>query len=562
MDLNILIAGEAGQGLKTIETILGKTLFRMGFQIYTTRDYMSRIRGGHNFVKIRIGKGDITGPAEEIDVLLALNEEAISQHKQDLKEDGIIVLDGQIAREDIYQLINIPARKIANEVNSKALNTVFVGAVLKVLNLKIAEALKVIKEHFTDKKLQEDNMILLKEGFKKADGKFSLPKIEDNDEQLFIDGNSAVALGALAAGVKFFSAYPMSPSTGIMNYLAAKQKEQGIVVEQAEDEIAAINMTLGASYAGVRAMTATSGGGLALMAESVGLAGITETPLVIVDVQRPGPATGLPTRTEQGDLLFSINIAQGEFPLMVISPRDSEDAFYQTFRAFNLADKYQLPVILLSDQFLADSTTNINHYNLNSLKIETSLITDGESVKYEDYKRYQITEDGISPRAYPGQLSGEVVLVDSDEHDENGDIVESASARSNMVDKRMKKLVRIKQELKEPVFFGQEDINYLIIGWGSTYGPILEARKLLMEDGYKIGYLSFTDLWPLPEKRVKKIITPDIKVVVVENNATGQFAQLLKGQLGITSDYRMLKYNGRPFSGREIYQRMKEEVII
>jgi 2-oxoglutarate ferredoxin oxidoreductase subunit alpha len=375
---------------------------------------------------------------------------------------------------------------------------------------------------------------------------------------MVIDGNSAVGLGALLAGLSYYAAYPMSPSTGILHYVASKQEELGIVVEQAEDEIAAINMVLGGTYSGLRSMTGTSGGGLALMAEGIGLAGVTETPIVIADVQRPGPATGLPTRTGQGDLLFAVNIAQDEFPLMVLAPKDQEDAVYQTFRAFNLADKYQLPVIILSDQFIGDGSKTIKEIDTSDMKIERHLVDPAE-VEGE-YKRYKYTEDGISPRAYPGQLEDNVVLSDSDEHDEFAHIVEDAETRNKMVAKRSKKMAKLKKEdLLEPDYYGPEDPDYILVGWGSTAGPLTEARKMLADE-YKVGHLAFNDVWPLPTKEIEAKAASGAKLVYVENNAGAQFDRLVRSETGIKADYNILKDDGRPFSGREIYRRFKEEV--
>ncbi|MFW6279316.1 MAG: 2-oxoacid:acceptor oxidoreductase subunit alpha, partial [Bacillota bacterium] len=308
----------------------------------------------------------------------------------------------------------------------------------------------------------------------------------------------------------------------------------------------------------------TSGGGLALMNEGVGLSGITETPLVITDVQRPGPATGLPTRTSQGDLLFAINSSQGEFPIMVTAPRNHESAFYNTFRVLNLADKYQIPVIILSDQFLADSATNIPEFDLDNLTIEHSLVDKNEYQDGNEYQRYEITENGISPRAYPGQIPGTTIVADSDEHDEKGHIVESAEQRKAMADKRARKEELLKEEdLKEPLYLGPEEknIDYLLLGWGSTYGPLQEALELLQKDGLEVGYLSFTDIWPLPEKELKQWKDKNVQMINVENNSRGQFSRLLRQETGINVQHNILKYDGRPFSGQEIYARIKEEVI-
>ncbi|RCW49867.1 MULTISPECIES: 2-oxoacid:acceptor oxidoreductase subunit alpha [unclassified Halanaerobium] len=556
MDLNILIGGEAGQGLKTVESLLTKTFSRYGYYLFSSKDYMSRIRGGHNFMQVRISDEKIDGPDPGIDLLLALNEETVEIHRDDVNEDGIIISSSGEEEDDI---VKIDAASMAEEINPKAVNTVFVGTALKVLGLPITEAEKVLEEHFADKKsVIEDNKKLLKKGYEAGKQLFNLKDLGTKKDRMVIDGNSAVGLGAALAGVSFYAAYPMSPSTGILNYLAGKQEELGIVVEQAEDEIAAINMVLGGSYSGMRSMTGTSGGGLALMAEGVGLAGITETPVVIADVQRPGPATGLPTRTGQGDLLFAVNISQDEFPLMVLAPKDQEDAVYQTFRAFDIAEKYQIPVIILSNQFLADASKTIDRINLDDLKIERYFV-DEDQVE-EEYKRYKYTADGISPRAYPGQLKGQIVLTDSDEHDELGHIVEDGEKRNMMVKKRAKKLQKLKDnDLCEPDYYGSDKPEYIFVGWGSTAGPIAEARKML-SDEFKVAQLAFGDVWPLPEKTIREKAENGAELIFVESNASSQFARLVRSETGIKADYSIVKYDGRPFSGREIYRRFKEEV--
>jgi len=558
LDFNIVIAGEAGQGLKTVESLLTKTFSRYGYYLFSTKDYMSRVRGGHNFMQVRISDKKVEGPAEGIDLLLALNEESVEIHEDEINSDGVMITSLEKNSENV---ITIDAKGMAKEVNPRAVNTVFVGAALKIIGLPTSEAEEALKEHFAKKEsVIDDNLVLLNKGHEAVDGLFSLKDLGENEDKMIIDGNSAVGLGAALAGVSFYAAYPMSPSTGILNYLAGKQEKLGIVVEQAEDEIAAINMALGGSYSGMRSMTGTSGGGLALMAEGVGLAGITELPVVIADVQRPGPATGLPTRTGQGDLLFAVNIAQDEFPIMVLAPKDQEDAVYQTFRAFNLADKYQIPVIVLSDQFVGDGSKTIDKIDISELKIERHLI-DPEDVEGE-YKRYKYTEDSISPRAYPGQFEdkNQVVLIDSDEHDELGHIVEDAETRNKMVEKRERKMDKLTAEdLLDAEYIGADDPDYVLVGWGSSYGPIKEAQSLLSEK-YNIGQLAFNDVWPLPEEKLKELDESGAELVFIESNGTSQFAKLVRQETGIEAEYSILKYDGRPFSGSEIMKRFEEEV--
>ena len=558
MQKNILIGGEAGQGLQTIAGILGKTLFREGYEVFTTKNYMSRVRGGHNFIKIRFGDEELHGSDSKLDLIVALDQETIKKHSEDLKDDGLILFE---ANNDKERQISLPAGEIAADINPKGKNTVYIGAILKLYGLSLEKCNSVISENFSENDLIADNQKLLEKGYQNVETEEEIVKVDENDKRIYIDGNTAIGYGAVSAGVKYYSAYPMSPSTGIMNYIAGKQDELSLVVEQAEDEIAAINMALGASYGGIRAMTGTSGGGFALMAESVGLAGITETPLVIAEVQRPGPATGLPTRTEQGDLLFAVNVSQGDFPLMVMAPKDHEDAFYQTFRAHNIAEKYQIPVVILSDQYLADSTASIDEFDFSKLEINRDLIEKNESDKYNNYNRYEFTDDGISPRAYPSLLEGEVVLADSDEHNQHGNIIEDSQTRIKMADKRMKKLDKlIAEDLLEPEYYGQENADYLFLSWGSTFGVLKETVDLLQEDDINAGILSFNDIWPLPKNKLKEWADKDVNLIDVENNATAQFARLISSETGIQVDSKILKYDGRPFTAREIYNKFKSEV--
>lgn len=557
MDFNLVIGGEAGQGLNTLEAVLTKVLFRNGYHLFCSKDYMSRIRGGHNFVELRISTTPKRGPSQGIHLLLALNEKTLALHRERVRESGMILFNGEREEEGI---LSIAAERMAESLGEKrVVNTIFIGALLKMMGLGRAEVEEIFASTWKDPILSL-NLKALEAGYEEVERVFSLSEREIFHDRIMLSGNEAIGLGAALAGVSFYSAYPMTPSTGIMNYLSSKQEDLGLVVEQAEDEIGAINMALGASYGGVRAMTGTSGGGFSLMNEGLGLAGITETPLVIANVQRPGPATGLPTRTEQGDLLFVINSSQGEFPLHVIAPRDAEDAFYQTFRAFNLADKYQLPVVLLSDQFLADSLIDSKQFSLEELENNRYFVEEGD---YQDhYRRYQITEDGISPRAYPGQILGEVVLVDSDEHDSQGFIIEDADQRKAMVDKRARKLEKLKKEdTLEPIYEGGEEVDLLILCWGSTYGPLKEALQLLTEEGILAGLLSFNHLWPLPLKELEKRKGMSPLMITVENNSTAQLAQLIKSQLSIEFQGHILKYDGRPFYGEELYTRITQEVL-
>lgn len=371
---------------------------------------------------------------------------------------------------------------------------------------------------------------------------------------MLMNGNEALALGALAAGCKFASAYPMTPATGVITYLAGKAGDFDLVIEQAEDEIAAINMAIGASYAGVRALTATSGGGFCLMTEGISLAGMTETPLVIILAQRPGPATGLPTRTEQAELLFALNAGHGEFPRVIMAPGTAEEAFYSIQKAFNIAERYQTTVIVMSDQHLADSYWSIESLDPRRIKVDRAMINDDEIT--DDYQRHKITDSGVSPRAIPGQAGKAVVVTDSDEHDEDGHIIEDSSTRNAMAEKRMRKLQGISSEISKPVLYGKEDPELLLIGWGSTYGALKEAVDTLNSQGKHISMLHFMELWPFPEG-IAETVSSANKSFTVENNSTGQLRRLIRMETGVECSGSITKYDGRPLTPEDIIKEVK-----
>jgi 2-oxoglutarate/2-oxoacid ferredoxin oxidoreductase subunit alpha len=557
VEYNILIGGSAGQGLDTLSDFLERSIKKFGFYVFSNKDYMSRVRGGHNFIQIRFGENKIYSHKNELDLILALDENTISYHKDRLKDDGIIISDKSIKNE-YKKIIKLPLIETAKGLSlSKAFTSVAAGVILKYFSIDLEN----IDKYFSSK-LSEDirnkNIQAVKLGYDLIESKH---KMQGNDlsDHILINGNNAIALGAIAGGLDFYSAYPMTPATSIMTYLAKKQVETGMVVDQAEDEIAAINFAIGASYAGARAMTGSSGGGVSLMVEAFGLAGITETPIVIVDSQRPGPATGLPTRTEQSDLSFLLTASQGEFPRILISVRNAEDAFYKTVKALNLADKYQTVVILLTDQYLADSNITIPKYNLNNIEIER-YISNGEELKEdEEYKRYKVTQSGISPRMIPGNSKNQVVLVDSDEHTEESHITEVAEVRNAQMEKRMKKLELIKKDIEEPEFIGKEDLEILLLGFGSTYGALKDAVEELNNQGEKVGALSFGDIYPLPEEGLRKYAKQAKIIINVEQNFTGQLGKLITQETGILMTYSILKYDGRQICGNDIVARLRKE---
>lgn len=556
MDYNVLIGGAAGQGMETLSSLLERIIKRKGFEVFTIRDYMSRVRGGHNFIQTRFSSKELTSHRNGLSGIIALNDETISLHIERLEKDGFIIGDEDLKYED-ERLIKLPLKSEAKSIgNPKVFGSIALGAVFKLFGMDL-ECAKGALEDVFKLEIAEQNMTAMEKGYKLLESKYKISPSK-KDESILINGNDAIALGTLAAGCKFYSAYPMTPSTSIMNYLASKMEEAGIVVEQAEDEIAAINMAIGASFAGVRAMTGTSGGGFSLMVEALGLTAMQEIPLVIAEIQRPGPATGFPTRTEQSDLKFVISASHGEFPRMVIAPRNPEDCFYQTVRAFNLADKYRIPVIILGDQFLADYTNTIKPFDTARIKINRYL-DDDKYKNGEEYKTYELTEAGISPRIIPGKIKGTRVLVDSDEHNEYGNITESADIRVKMTNKRFKKLEYLKEELIEPVFYGEEDPDVLLLAWGSMDGPVKEAVTLLNSDkGKKYGALVFSDIWPLPVMKLNEKSILAERIINVEQNATGQLASIVREVTGIKCTGSFLKYDGRPASSQDIYERLKE----
>lgn len=559
MKYNVLIGGAAGQGMDTISALFERILKRSGYYIYSTKDYMSRVRGGHNFIQIRFGDEEITSHYPVLDVIVALDKTTVDSHIERLQENGILICDDAVKADDV-RILSLPLKKMAVEAgNAKVFGTVAVGALTEAFGIDFNNIAELFNKKW-DSSIVEANIKAFQKGKEASRKHFDLSSSKE-DNKIMINGNEAIALGALAGGLNFYSGYPMTPATSIMTYLSKKQKEAEIVVEQVEDEISAINMALGASYAGARAATASSGGGVSLMVEAIGLSSITETPVLIVDSQRPGPATGLPTRTEQSDLSFLVTASHGEGPRMVLAARNVEDAFYGTARALNLAEKYQIPVILLTDQYLADTVVNVEEFDFEKIKIERYI--SGSEALEEDgkYKRYKVTENGISPRILPGKFEGAVVLVDSDEHTEESQITESSEVRIAQMEKRMRKLQFLKEELLEPDYFGVENPEILLLGWGSMHGPLKEAVSMLEKEGVSVGVLVFGDLYPLPTKLLEKYSTISKKIVNVEQNFNGQLAKLIRMETGIGVTKSILKYDGRQLSSYEIYSRVKREVL-
>lgn len=559
MDYSIKIGGEAGQGIQTIGDTLARVFSRSGYFVFTHQDYESRVRGGHNFYQIRVSDKPVMASRDPINIIVAFDKESILFHEAELAEEGLLIYDSAAfnQRYENPHFLDVPFSGLAVERGGSKImaNTVATGAVLGMLKMNIDLLSGIIRDTFQKKgeEIVRSNINAAAAGHefavKNCRGCSFFPSVL-SEPRMLLAGIDAIALGAIASGCKFYSAYPMTPSTGIMNYIAGKEKEYGIIVEQAEDEIAAINMALGASFAGVRSMTGTAGGGFALMAEGLSLAGMTETPVVIALGQRPAPATGLPTRTEQGDLLFALHAAHGEFPRIIYAPGTPEQAFYLTNKAFDMTGKFQVPAFVIFDQYLADSMWTTDGFDLSKVLLNDYRLKDEEFSKNSEYKRYAFTDTGVSPMGVPGDAA-RLVVVDSDEHDEEGHIIEDPETRVKMMDKRLhRKLPLIRKNMQPPLIYGSSDPEILIAGWGSVFGVMREAIDVLSQSG-NASMLHFSEIYPLPSTEdfdYMKVLKNARLSICVENNATGQFARLIRAETGFEFKAKILKFDGRPFT--------------
>jgi 2-oxoglutarate ferredoxin oxidoreductase subunit alpha len=562
IDLNIVIGGAAGQGVHAITALLARIMVRQGCQVLYVQDYQSRIRGGHLFNRIRVSDQPQRSSREGIDLLVALNQETIRRHQEELSPGSLIIYDASMVRElpAGVNTLSLAAGDLLPEQQAAevAINAGASGAILGLLKLPLEPFVALLREAFHDKgsEVVEWNRLAATQGHRQgsaASSRHSLEGIKAPPQpRLLISGHEAVALGALAAGLQFLSGYPMTPWSSVLNAVGQRADKWGVLVEQAEDEIAAITMAIGASYAGVRAMTGSSGGGFALMVEALGLAGCSETPLVIVEAQRPGPSTGLPTRTEQGDLSFLLYAGQGDFPRAVLAPGTPAQGFALTARAFNLADRYQLPVIVITDQYFGD--TNVTHEPGDfpeEVRMERSLAAGPAD---DGYERYALTPEGISPRRRPG--FGPVVVADSDEHTPDGHLTEDLSVRIKMHDKRLRKLKGLAQELGGVSTAGPEEAPLTLACWGSSLGPVQEAVARLNAEKTPARLVHFSELWPFPASAVSAALGRPKRLVMVEMNATGQFNRLLRQETGLGADHLVLKYDGAPLTPEYILRNL------
>ena len=559
MDINIRIAGEAGQGVQTIGMLFVNTFAGVGLHVFATQSYMSRIRGGLNWFDIRIADVELFSGKEETDLLIALTERAYQELSPKIAGGGKVLFNG-IAMSGTIPM-EFPA--VAKQTGGSAVmaNAVAAGAAFAILNYDLESLCAGLTTMFQKMGAESvaGNVACARRGYELAHaaGQTVSAPAGGNASGATYNGSVAVGLAAATAGVKLVSSYPMTPSSGVFTCLAGLADEYGIVVEQAEDEIAAINMICGATYAGVPAMTTTSGGGFALMAEGLSLAGMLELPAFVILSQRPGPATGLPTRTGQEDLKFAVNAGHGEFARAIYAPGSAAQAYQLTRHALQSAHKYQTPAILLLDQFLADQCKNLPELDRTLRPIDRHVVKHPAP----DYVRYAITSDVVSPRALPG---GEVFVVcDSDEHTKDGHITEDLNVRLRLQNKRLRKIDGLTAEFLPPERYGPPDAQALLLAWGSTYGPCREAVDILNANDHHAAMLHFAQVWPLNAEVVRNVIgerasaaaQPARRVICVEGNATGQFASLLREQGVLAECELILKYDGMPFTGAEIGRR-------
>lgn len=570
------VGGQQGEGIESTGEIFSIALSRQGYYLYGYRHFSSRIKGGHTNNKIRVSTKPLNSISDDLDILVAFDQETIDLNYHELKDGGVIIADSKFSPkmpDDCKaKLYSVPFTDIATELGTSLMkNMVAVGASSGLLGIEVDAFQSVVEQIFGSKgtTVVEKNMEAIKKGleyFQKEAGEnvgdFQLAKA-DGKKRMFMIGNDAIALGAIAGGARFMPAYPITPASEIMEYLIKKLPEFGGTVIQTEDEIAAVTMAIGANYAGVRSLTASSGPGLSLMMEAIGLSGITETPLVIVNTQRGGPSTGLPTKQEQSDIFAMIYGTHGEVPKVVMAPSTVEEAFYDTIEAFNIAEEYQVPVILLTDLALSLGKQTVEPLQYDKIQIRRGKFNINEELppaeKREYFKRYEVTEDGVSKRSVPGMKNG-IHHVTGVEHNEQGKPSESPVNRKAQMDKRLRKLKDLPSVFPEPVYKDErhEEADLLILGFNSTKGTIQEVIPRLEKSGLKVNHGHIRLLHPFPTEAVRSMVDKAKKVVVVENNATAQLANLMRMNLNIGNIHSILKYDGNPFLPSDIYNQCKE----
>ena len=566
MKLSIKIGAQAGQGVMVIGRSLAKCFTRGGLSAVAYPEYPSIIRGGHNSFQVLVSDDGFHSPVQHNDIVVALNKDAVFFHKDLMSKAGVIIHDSSIdakkfnPRQDIL-LFPLPIADLLSKSggSTKMGNTVAMGSVLGVTGYPFDFFEGVLRDEFLRKgeDVVKANVAAAKAGYDYAVANFkgfgTRVKPVASRRKLMIAGNEALALGAVKAGMKLYIAYPMTPASTILHYLMENDRKFGIVVKQTEDEIAAINYCIGANFAGVRAMAGTSGGGFSLMVEALGMAAESETPVVVTLVSRPGPGTCMPTWTEQGDLRFAIHASQGEFLRVVLAPGDVEECFALAAAAFNIAERYQIPVIIMSDKFLGESYFSAERFDVSKIKIDRGRIARDlpQLAQNTRFKRYAITKDGISPRPLPGEQNG-IHVSSSYEHDETGFSSEDFSMRKAQVDKRAAKITALLKEILGPKLYGPKSADVTLVCWGSQKLPCLDALGLLNEEGIKANLLHFSYVFPVNKKEVAKALSKCKKTVLIENNSTAQLGGILKEHADATFDFHLLKYDGRQFFPEQI----------
>ena len=549
-DYSILIGGEAGQGSRKAGFIIARLMAEYGYRIFIYDDYQSLIRGGHNFSQIRASEKEVLSHRQKIDFLLALDEKTIQKHRQNLDKDGLILYDQ--GRADLAQkkAIGIDISAIIEESGGQPImaNIVLLAAFAKIIGINFKTLGKILKEELP--KLQLLNLKIAKAIFNRTNNLFKLKKLKQKSLPL-LTGNEAVGLGAVKAGLNLYLAYPMTPATGILHFLAKNQKKFGVAVGQLENELAVVNAALGAAYTGARTMVGTSGGGMALMSEALSLAAQSETPLVVVESQRAGPATGVPTYTAQGDLLFALTAGHGDFLKFVIAPGDAQQAYIWSAKILNLAWEFQTPAILLIDKEVSESTFSFDKKAFPELKQKWPLFWSGQGC----YQRYRIGKRGLSPLAFPSR-KGAIIKATSYEHDETGITVEDGKSIVKMQNKRLEKFQEMKKvvaKMKAVEIYGRKKAKTAIVAWGSTKGP---AKEVVEKLGIKM--IQPLVLEPFPIRQFKEALKGVEKLILVETNATGQLGTVLSCY-GLKITRKILKYSSRPFLPDELEEKIKNE---
>jgi 2-oxoglutarate ferredoxin oxidoreductase subunit alpha len=596
-----VIGGPQGGGINSVAETFAKACARGGLHVFANIEYHSNIKGEHSYYRVRASSHEVQSHVDWIDLLVALDKETLfgdlhkeypthSGHRNEVSPGGGIIYDAalRLKTEDIgrpdVNLYPVPYMDVLLEAlketgHDKELskyqvmaNTVAFGASVALIDYNFDDVAEAIKESFSGRKaaLGELNVKAARHGYDymrqtfKDDFPYRLHPISSQEKRMLIRAVQAVGAAKFRAGCAVQTYYPITPATDESEYLENHQKEYNMVIVQTEDEISAVLMATGAAHAGVRAATSTSGPGFSLMAEGLGWAGHTEAPgPVVILYQRAGPSTGLPTRTEQGDLQFVLHAGHGEFPRMAIAPGDAEECFYDTFDAFNYAERFQMPVIVIADKFLASTYRTMSVFNTNELRIERGqILAESDLAGKPLYKRYEFTPLGVSPRVVPGTRGG-IFHTTGDEHDEFGHITENSEIRIKMMQKRMHKIQLAAEsipDMKKVKFFGPERADVTLVGWGSTKGAILDGMQDLEGDGIRCNFLQVRYMSPFPDKLVTRYLSNARKRVLVENNYSGQLGALIREHTGIAMDYKVLKYNGRPFSQNEVYEGIKEAV--